>query len=202
MLSKLLGSKLRAKVLGWLFLHPDERYFVRQLKGLLDDDSTNISRELARLEKMGILTCQTEGRQKYYQVNRECPVFSELEGLVRKTAGLADVLRDAIKPLSKKIKIAFIYGSMATGSIKRQSDVDLMVIGSAKFGEVVNAISKAQHKLGREINPTVYPLDEFKQKALAKHHFINTVLKEPKFFLIGDEYELAKLAQRRLGHQT
>ena len=99
MLSKLLGSKPRAKVLGWLFLHPDERYFVSQLKSLLDDDSTNISRELARLEKMGILTCQTEGRQKYYQVNRECPVFSELEGLVRKTAGLADVLRDAFKPL-------------------------------------------------------------------------------------------------------
>ncbi len=202
MLAKLLGSKLRAKVLSWLFLHPDERYFVRQLKGLLEDDSTNISRELARLEKMGILTCQIEGRQKYYQVNPKCPVFSELEGLVRKTAGLADVLRDAFKPLSKKIKIAFIYGSMATGSIKSQSDVDLMVIGSTKFGEVVNAISKAQHKLGREINPTVYPLDEFRQKTLSEHHFVNSVLKEPKIFLIGDEYELAELAQRRLGHQT
>jgi len=196
MLDKLFGSKLRAKVLGWLFLHPDERYFVRQLKSLLDDDSTNISRELARLKKMGILTCQAEGRQKYYQVNPQCPVFSELEGLVRKTAGLADVLRDACKPLSKKIKIAFIYGSMAKGSIESQSDVDLMVIGSSRFGEVVNAMSKAQHKLDREINPTVYPLNEFRQKVLAEHHFINTVLKEPKIFLIGDENDLRSLAKK------
>jgi len=196
MLDTLFGSKLRAKVLGWLFLHPDERYFVRQLKSLLDDDSTNISRELARLKKMGILTCQTEGRQKYYQVNSQCPVFSELEGLVRKTTGLVDVLRDACKPLSKKIKIAFIYGSMAKGSIDSQSDVDLMVIGSCTFGEVVNAMSRAQRKLGREINPTVYPLKEFRQKVLAEHHFINTVLKEPKIFLIGDENDLRSLAKK------
>ena len=195
MLAKLFGSKLRAKVLGWLFLHPDERYFVRQLKGLLDEDSTNISRELARLEKMGILTCQTEGRQKYYQVNPKCPVFSELEGLVRKTAGLADILRGVLKPLSRKIRVAFIYGSMAKGLAKSQSDVDLIVIGSSTFAEVVNAITKAQHELGREVNPSTYPVDEFRQKVLAEHHFINTVLKEPKIFLIGDERELAKLAQ-------
>ena len=195
MLAKLFGSKLRAKVLGWLFLHPDERYFVRQLKGLLDEDSTNISRELARLEKMGILTCQTEGRQKYYQVNPKCPVFSELEGLVRKTAGLADILRGVLKPLSRKIRVAFIYGSMAKGLAKSQSDVDLIVIGSSTFAEVVNAITKAQHELGREVNPSTYPVDEFRQKVLTSHHFINTVLKEPKIFLIGDERELAKLAQ-------
>ena len=71
MLDKLFGSRLRAKILCWLFLHPDERYFIRQLKGLLDEDSTNISREFARLERMGILTCQTEGPQKYYRVNHK-----------------------------------------------------------------------------------------------------------------------------------
>jgi len=196
MLDKLFGSKLRAKVLGWLFLHPDERYFVRQLKGLLDEDSTNISRELARLEKMGILTCQTEGRQKYYQVNPQCPVFSELEGLVRKTTGLADILRSVLKPLSRKIKVAFIYGSLAKGLAKSQSDVDLMVIGSSTFAEVVNAITKAQHELGREVNPSTYPVDEFRQKVSTSHHFINTVLKEPKIFLIGDENDLRRLAQK------
>lgn len=196
MLAKLFGSKLRAKVLGWLFLHPDERYFVRQLKGLLDEDSTNISRELARLEKMGILTCRTEGRQKYYQVNPKCPVFSELEGLVRKTTGLADILRGVLKPLARKIEVAFIYGSLAKGLAKSQSDVDLMVVGSSTFAEVVNAITKAQHELGREVNPSTYPVDEFKQKVSTSHHFINTVLKEPKIFLIGSENDLRRLAQK------
>lgn len=195
MLDKLFGSKLRAKVLGWLFLHPDERYFVRQLKGLLDEDSTNISRELARLEKMGILTCQTEGRQKYYQVNSQCPVFSELEGLIRKTTGLTDILRDAFKPLSKKIKIAFIYGSMAKGSIKSQSDVDVMVIGSSTFGQVVDAIGDAQKQLGREVNPTVYPVKEWKEKLAEKHHFVTSVSKSTKIFIIGTEDGLARIAK-------
>lgn len=85
---------------------------------------------------------------------------------------------------------------MATGSIKSQSDVDLMVIGASTFAEVVNAITKAQHELGREVNPSTYPVDEFRQKVSTSHHFINTVLKEPKIFLIGDENELRRLAQK------
>jgi nucleoside diphosphate kinase len=129
MIDKLFGSKLRAKILGWFFLHTDERYFVRQLKGLLKEDAANISRELLRLADMGILTCQTEGRQKYYQANKDCPVFAELRGLIVKTAGLVDVLRGSLKSLSKKIKAAFVYGSFAADSAKAGSDVDLMVIG-------------------------------------------------------------------------
>jgi len=88
MLAQLLGSRLRAKLLGWLFSHPDERYFVRQLTALLGEDSTNVSRELARLEKMGILVSTLEGRQKYYRANRQCAVFPELCGLAIKTAGI------------------------------------------------------------------------------------------------------------------
>lgn len=87
MLDKLIGSGLRVKLLGWLFTHHDERYFVRQLTGLLREDSTNISRELARLEKLGILTCEKEGRQKYYQANPRCPIFNELQGARRENRG-------------------------------------------------------------------------------------------------------------------
>jgi len=177
-----------------VFLHPDERYFGRQLAELLKEDSTNTSRELTRLAKMGILNCQTAGRQKYYQTNKNCPVFSELHGLVLKTAGLVDVLRGALKPLSKKIKVAFVYGSFAANSAKADSDVDLMVIGSCSFGEVVDAVGKTQDKLGREVNPSVYPADEFKKKVAAEHHFLKTVLAGAKIFLIGDEHELEGLA--------
>ena len=190
MLAELLGSKLRTKVLGWLFLHPEERYFGRQLEELLSEDSTNVSRELARLAKMGILTCQSEGRQKYYQANKSCPVFAELRGLILKTSGLVDVLRGALKPLSKKIEVAFVYGSFAKDTAKAGSDIDLMVIGSCSFGEVVDAVGKTHDKLGREANPSVYPADEFKKKVAAGHHFLKTVLAGPKIFLIGDEHEL------------
>jgi predicted nucleotidyltransferase len=195
MLAKLLGSKLRAKVLSWLFLHPDQRFFGRQLEELLHEDSTNISRELARLAKLGILAFQVEGRQKYYRANRESPIFSELQGLVIKTAGLVDVLREALEPLSKKIRVAFVHGSFAKGTVKPDSDVDLIVIGSCRFGEVVDAINEAQDKLGREVNPTVYPLSEWREKLASGNHFVCSVSSaRDKIFIMGNKDDLAGLA--------
>ena len=130
MLSQLLGSGLRAKVLAWMFSHPKERFFVRQLESLLEVDSANLSRELVRLAELDILTCQVEGRQKYYQANAACPVFSELQGLVVKTEGLADLLRYALQPLEDEIEFAFVFGSMASGEATANSDVDLMILGN------------------------------------------------------------------------
>jgi predicted nucleotidyltransferase len=200
MLETLLRSKLRAKVLGWLFSHPDERYFVRQLTTLLGEDSTNVSRELARLEKTGILVLTTEGKQKYYQANRRSPLFNELHGLIVKTAGVADVLHSALAlaPAMERIKVAFVFGSIASGGERRTSDIDMMVVGRISFEDVVSLLSPAEEKLGREVNPVVYPITEFKQKVKEDHHFVKTVLEGEKIFLIGDEDELTKLAGRRL----
>jgi len=197
MLATILGSKLRTKVLGWLFTHPDERYFVRQLTTLLREDSTNVSRELARLEKTGVLILTTEGRQKYYQANRGSPVFNELHGLIVKTAGVADVLRAALAPAMERIEVAFIFGSIASRTEERTSDIDMMVIGETTFSEIVSLISPVQRMLGREINPVVYPASEFNQKIQENHHFLKTVLESDKIFLIGDEHELARLAEKR-----
>ena len=199
MLDLLFGSKLRAKVLGWLMMHPGERYFVRQVTSILSEDSTNVSRELAKLASWGILTSTKEGRQKYYQVNQACPVLAELRGLVLKTVGLADVLRSALEPLSKKISVALVYGSLARNAATAASDVDVLVVGPATFGEVSAALRSAQETLGREINPTVYPVQEFKVKVVAGHHFLTSVLGEERILIVGDEHELAELAEERLG---
>jgi predicted nucleotidyltransferase len=202
MLAELLGSGLRAKLMGWLFTHPDEEFFVRQLESLLDEDSTNLSRELARLERLGILACRTSGRQKHYRANPACPIYDELRGLARKTAGLTDILKELLKPLSGKIIVAFVYGSQAGGTSQAASDVDLMVVGKVAFGEVVAALQPAQEKLGREINPTAYSKAEFNAKLRAGHHFVKAVMEGPKLFVIGDERELAGLAQKRLARRA
>jgi len=193
LLPNLLGSKLRAKVLGWLFTHTDGRYFVRQLTALLKEDSTNLSRELARLEKMGILTVTTSGKQKYYQANLKSPIYDELHGLMVKTAGVADVIREELVPLADKIRAAFIFGSFAGGTERRTSDIDLMIIGEINLDEVMSSISKAEKTLHREINPVVYQESEFKQKIRNNHHFLKTVIEGEKIFLIGDESEFAGL---------
>ena len=180
-------------MLGWLFTHPDERYFVRQLTALLGEDSTNVSRELARLEKTGVLILTTEGKQKYYQANRESPVFNELHGLIVKTAGVADVLRTALTPAIGRINVAFIFGSIARSADDRKSDIDVMVVGAISFGDIVNLLSTAEEKLRREVNAVVYPISEFKQKVKEDHYFVKTVLEGEKIFLIGDEDELRRL---------
>ncbi len=97
--------------------------------------------------------------------------------------------------LLDRVKVAFVHGSFAKGSMKADSDVDIIVIGSCRFAEVVNSITHAQDKLGMEVNPSVYPEAEFKEKIAKKHHFLTTTLKEPKIFLIGDDNELGRLAQ-------
>jgi predicted nucleotidyltransferase len=195
-LSDLFGSRLRAKLLGWLFTHTDERYFVRELTGLIKEDSTNISRELARLANAGILVSTTSGRQKYYQANIKSPIFNELHGLMLKTTGVADVLRSALKPAHKKIDAAFIFGSIATRTETRASDIDVMIIGDISFGDIVSLIIPAQEILGREINPVVYALQEFREKVMTDHHFVNSVLQGQKIFLIGDEDELNRISSR------
>ena len=197
MLENLFGSKIRARALAWLVTHPDERYFVRQLTGILGEDSTNLSRELAKLARMGLLNCQQEGRQKYYQVNRDSAVYEELRGLAVKTFGVADVLREALSPLARRIRVAFLIGSFAEGRENAQSDVDLVVIGSASFAEVSGVLGPAQKKLGREINPTVYPEAELRSKVAEGHHFVSSILKAKKIVLVGSSDDFARLAKRR-----
>jgi predicted nucleotidyltransferase len=198
MLDKLFGSRLRAKAIGWLATHPDQRYFVRQLTSILGEDSTNLSRELAKLADLGILTCQEEGRQKYYQVNRDSPVFNELRGLAVKTFAVADILREALTPLRKRIGTAFIYGSFAEGLEDAQSDIDIAIIGDLSLARVSKVLTGAEEKLGREVNVSVYPPAEFRSKVKDGHHFVNSVLRGNKVYLIGNKDDLERLAEESL----
>jgi predicted nucleotidyltransferase len=197
-LDKLLGSKLRARLLGWFMVHADERYFVRQLASLVGEDPTNVSRDLAKLARLGVLQCSREGRQVYYRVNRASPFFEELRGLAVKTIGIGDAVRDHLRPISDRIRVAFIFGSFADDRETADSDVDLMVVGDATFAEVCDALRPAQQIIGREINPTVYPEKEFRAKLGAGHHFLKSVMAAKKSYLVGDEGELARLAKKRL----
>jgi len=157
-----------------------------------------VQREVKRLTEAGILRRTVRGHQVYYQADPECPVFADLKGLVVKTAGAVDVLRDALAPLTGQIKVAFIYGSVARFHQRSASDVDLLVIGDVSFGDVVSALATAQKPLGREINPTVYSPAEFRSKLKAHHHFLSSVLRNEKVFVIGDEHGLAGLDPIRL----
>jgi predicted nucleotidyltransferase len=143
---------------------------------------------------MGLLVRSTQGNQVLYQANSQSPIFSEIKSLIAKTVGIHDAIRSALAALASEIQIAFVYGSVARQEERANSDVDLMVLGSAPFSEIVSALAAVQRMLAREINPTVFPIAEFQSKLRAGNHFLRSVMREKKIFLLGTEDELAKLA--------
>ena len=196
--SALFGATRQA-VLRLLFGHADRRFYQRQIIGSLRLGSGTVQRELERLVGAGILTRSVEGRQTYFQSNRECAVFEELHGLIRKTFGVADTLRAGLAALAVKARLAFIYGSMAAGSETAGSDVDVMVVGErVSVQDVASALADAQRDIGREVNPSVYRTEEFCRKLAQGQHFLTSVVSGPKIFLIGGENELIGLAQIRM----
>jgi DNA-binding transcriptional ArsR family regulator len=189
----------RQKVLALLLTHPGEEYHFREVVRQVGVKQGAVQRELATLTSVGILSKRRQANLTLYQANESCPVYQELRGLLVKTLGLADVLREVLLPLGAKVQVAFVYGSFAKGEETPGSDVDLMVIGDAAFGEVVDAVAPAEGRLGREVNPIVHSVREFGQRCREGQHFLNTVLGEEKLFVIGGSDELERLAQERLG---
>jgi predicted nucleotidyltransferase len=186
----LFGST-RRRVLGWLLGHADEAYYLRELVRHTGGAVGAVQRELEQLTAAGLVHREVRGKQVYFQANRKAAIFPELQGLFAKTAGLVDILRDALMPLADRVRAAFVFGSGARGELHASSDVDLLVVGDASFGDVITAVQGAEKRLGRDINPTVYSSDEFRAKVGAKQHFLVTVLAEPKMFVLGSDGDLA-----------
>jgi predicted nucleotidyltransferase len=197
-LGRVLLGKTRGAVLALLLDSPDKPLHVRQIARLTGAGLGPVQRELTQLARIGILHREQVGRQVFYGVNLECPVLPELGGLVLKTYGAAAVLRDALLPAARDIRVAFIFGSYARGQQRSASDLDVLVVGDISFSAVASALAVAQHRLGREVNLSVYRPGEFAAKIRQHHHFLTAVMDSPKVFVVGDDDELSRLAEERL----
>jgi predicted nucleotidyltransferase len=193
-----LFGKTRRAVLSLLYGHPTETYYLREIARISGTGLGAAQREMAQLTAAGIVVRRASGRQVYFQANTKAPIFADLRNIVTKTFGVADLLRSALDGLASRIRVAFVYGSVARGQENESSDVDVMVIGAATFSEIVSALAACQEKLGREINPTVYPVQEFRSRLAKGHPFLREVLGQNKLFLIGNQRELSRLAKERL----
>ncbi len=175
------------------FVRPEQSFYLRQIVRTAGIGQGAAQRELARWVEAGLIVRTRRGNQVNYQANTASPIFDELKGLAVKTAGVADVLREALAAMADRIRVAFIHGSMARGSENADSDVDVVVVGDVAFGDVTAAFQEAQERIGREINASVYPEDEFRKKLCAGHHFLSSTITGMKIFLIGNEGELGRL---------
>ncbi|MCI4428483.1 MAG: nucleotidyltransferase domain-containing protein [Burkholderiales bacterium] len=195
-LPSLLFPEYRRRVLGLLLLRPDEALHGREIARRTGLPAGTITRELTKLAEVGLLKREKRGNQQVYSADTSGPIFAELASILRKTSGLADVLVQALAPAAPKLRLAFVFGSVARGQETAGSDVDLMLVGDMGFREAVEVLYPIQATLGREVNVKVFAPDEFATKA-GTEPFLIDVLARPKIFLIGNAHDLEEL----VGHQ-
>lgn len=179
-----LRSQLRRKVLTFFFLNRAARVYVRQLAAALAADSTNLSRELARLAREGFLRAETEGRQLYYSVNRDYPYLKPVFALLQGSVGIEPTLRQELAGVHG-IESASLFGSFAKNEADAASDIDLLIVGQPDQALLAAEIRKAERTLHREINYTVVSSPELQQRLAAHDAFLTGVWTGKRIDLIG-----------------
>jgi predicted nucleotidyltransferase len=188
-----LVSRTKQQVLAATLLQPERRWYLLELARHLGVRPSSLQRELKLLAAAGILKRDQNGNRVYFQADAACPIFAELAQILVKTVGIVDVLREALEPLRDRVRVAFVYGSVAVSSERSASDVDLMVIGDVLLSDIAPVLRNAEQKLGREVNPNVYAPDEFRRRIARENHFLTSVVRSEPLFVIGDQNDLAKL---------
>jgi len=189
-LASVLFTDYRRRVLGLLLLHPERRYHLREIARLTGTVPGTLTRELAKLAEAGVLIKEKVGSQLQFAANRDCPIYEELASILRKTSGVVDVLAEALLPLGEQIEAAFVFGSVASGKETAGSDVDLMVIGSVAYADVVGRLYALQETLGREISPKVYSRAEWRKLCKAQGSFVREVLSRPRLYVVGNDQDV------------
>lgn len=184
-LSSALFGKVRRAILALFFSRVEESFYLRQIIRLTGKGQGAVQRELKSLTDAGIIKKYKLGRQVYFQVNKDCPIFGEMVSLIAKTAGLADVMRKSLFPLADQIEIALLYGSQANATAKPSSDVDMLVVGDVDELALHRAVSEAERILDRPVNYMLFDEREFERRRKEKGGFLSRLLSGERIFIIG-----------------
>ena len=196
-LSDALFSKVQQRVLALIFTHPERSFYTSEIIRSVHSGVGAVERELSKLERSGLVSIERIGNQKHYRANRDAPIFEELRGLIQKTVGLAEPIRQSFEPYANAIKSAFIYGSVARGTDTAYSDVDLMVIGDdLNYSDLYTAAHTAERRLGRKVNPLFLSFKDWRRKASDEASVISKIGHSPKIFIVGSEKDLHPWANK------
>ena len=185
-LGDVLFTTTQQRVYALIFGQPHRSFYVNQIIALTGAGRGAIQRELARLETSRLANVSWLGNQKRYQANKESPVYHELCSIVEKTVGLEDPIRSALEPLSDKIDLALLFGSVANQTDRATSDIDLMLISNElSLLSIYAAMAPVEKKLNRRINPILYKPADFQERMSRKAEFVDRVLNRPHIILLG-----------------
>lgn len=188
MLSEILSSRARAEIFRLLFSGTENEFHVREIQRRSALNDSTIRQELRKLVRLDLVQGREDSNRVYYRANKENPLYPDIRNLVLKTSGLVDILRSSLQ--GEPIRVAFVFGSIAQGEEKAGSDVDLLVIGNLGLRILSKMLSGVPEKVGREINPHILHESEFKKRVEEGEHFISSVMKSPKIFIIGTEHDI------------
>ena len=192
-LAELLSSRARAEIFRLLLSGTGEELHVREIERRSGLNDSTLRQELRKLVWLDLVQSRRDSNRVYYRAKTESPLYPEIRNLVLKTSGLSDVLKFALT--DKRIRVAFVFGSIARGDEKAGSDVDLMVIGQLGLRDLSRLLSGIEEKIGREVNPHVLRQEEFKKRVRAREHFVSSVMETPKIFIIGSQRELEAMGR-------
>jgi predicted nucleotidyltransferase len=191
-LADALFSPVQQRVLGLLFGQPDRRFQSAELIRLATGGTGAVHRQLERLQAVGLVDVTRTGNQKHYQARRNSPIFPELHRLAVKTVGIAEPLRHALEPYSDRIRVAFVYGSIAKGADTARSDIDLMVVSDqVRYPDIFEALQRAETQLSRPVSPTIMTTAQWRARRSRRGSFIAKVAEQPRIFVIGSDDDLA-----------
>lgn len=192
-LEEIFLSRARAEIFRLLFGLQERELHLRALERGSGLSAPTIREELLKLAKLDLLVVRKDSNRHYYKANVNHPLYTEIRMLVLKTSGLVEILANALN--YKAIKTAFVFGSIAAQNENGLSDIDLMVIGDASLKKVIGWLSGTSELIGREINPHVMTVSEFKKRKREREHFLFSVLESPMLFVIGNEDDLEGLGK-------
>jgi len=184
-LAQALFPESRTAVLASLADAGDEGIHLREVARRTDLNSKTVMRELHSLRDAGILVSRDVGRQVVYRLNPDCPIHDELQSIIRKTVGLAGVLRTALEPFGDCIEQAYVYGSHARGEERPDSDIDLMVVGSVSLRELSSPLRQSGRALRRAVNPTLYTAEDYQRQLKTEDSFVSRVHRGERLDLLG-----------------
>lgn len=191
-LARVLASSALAYLVLYFVLHPDSTPHFRGLQRATGISSRSLQHELARLEELGMIRRERDGRLMRFRRVPDHPRWFAFRDLAREFAQPKEVLRTALVEVPG-IEAAFIYGSCARGDMHAESDIDVFALGDALADRetrlsLTQGTLEASMLLDREVNVSRYTRD--KLDARRSDGFINAVLAGPKLWLVGDETAL------------
>ncbi|MFW5887366.1 MAG: nucleotidyltransferase domain-containing protein [Bacteriovoracia bacterium] len=195
MLEHIITSKARTQIFILLF-QEEKEFYLRQMQRETDLTINAIKTEITNLLKLDLIIKRIDGNRTYYKANTNHPIYPEIKSIVEKTEGIQQIIKESLKDLP--IKIAFIFGSIAKGSAKSHSDIDLLIIGQTSLRKLSSKLTPLQEKLGREINPHIYTVADFQKQLKTKNHFVNAIQKTQKKYIIGSDEQFRKICTNRL----